>query len=422
MRVTRVIIYLFKSALIICGVVTFMFAGVNFAAHEWIERHPPSQPRDIFGHVIWPGSPEGDRFLTKVFPDLSAEEIVGRRTSVPGFVMHPVLHYATAPISNAYFRIGVEGVRYEPGWTDDVVRQALRAGEGTVFAFGGSTMLGHGVAGDETIAAFMNRLGNGEPRVLNLGSQAYDQHREIEKLVYLLRAGYRPSQVVFLDGWNDILDMARTNMRTADKVIFHGFSENRGEIAFTPEGRVRKPDYNSLLASSLPALRLIQRFGSADHSIESIPSARDGLLDGFDFAEAEFVFWNWEAFAVKHQAVLKESIVDYYRNNLRLIQALADGFGFTATVFYQPMGLLDARNPFITTAARRTPGFQYVEVMDATVREAIRAGQLTMIDLSQKLIDYEAPKYIDVAHYSPQANRRIAELIKQAIATVAPQD
>ena len=73
------------------------------------------------------------------------------------------------------------------------------------------------------------------PVVLNFGAQAYDQRTETDKLIYLLRRGYRPTKVVMLDGWNDLF-LARSNMRAVDRVVYHGFAQGRGEIAFTPGG------------------------------------------------------------------------------------------------------------------------------------------------------------------------------------------
>ena len=86
----------------------------------------------------------------------------------------------------------------DKGWTDESVRALLDSPRKLVFLMGGSTTLGYGVSGDETISWYLNAAAGsaGGFTAVNLGSQAYDQHREIEKLSYLLRAGYRPRQ-----GW-----------------------------------------------------------------------------------------------------------------------------------------------------------------------------------------------------------------------------
>ena len=38
--------------------------------------------------------------------------------------MHPTLPFATQQIENRYFRVGLEGIRYEPGWSDGTSRAA----------------------------------------------------------------------------------------------------------------------------------------------------------------------------------------------------------------------------------------------------------------------------------------------------------
>ena len=151
---------------------------------------------------------------------------MARFTASPAMVMHPTLPFATQRIENRYFRVGLEGIRYEPGWSDEDVRALLAGSRPLIFAFGGSTTLGHGLAADETWPHMLNGILGANvgpastatgPVVINFGSQAYDQRTEIDKLIYLLRRGYRPSKVVMLDGWNDLF-IARSNMRAVDRV------------------------------------------------------------------------------------------------------------------------------------------------------------------------------------------------------------
>ncbi|MBS29104.1 MAG: hypothetical protein CL566_09335 [Alphaproteobacteria bacterium] len=407
----RLITKFLNTALVTLGLAAILFVGANIAAHFALEETSDNRPKDLFGSVIWPGSPEGDRFLAAAFPDKTRAEITARRDLGPGFVMHPVLHYATAAVENSAYHIGLEGIRYEPDWTDEMVQSWLARGKNLVFVFGGSTVLGQGVANDETLTFYLNNLSDERHRFLNFGSQAYDQHREIEKLVYLLRAGHRPAHVIFLDGWNDIIDMARSNMRLADKVIFHGFSVHRGEIAFTPGSLVARPDYNNLLASLFPLTRLSAHVQRMPVTLDKINPRRDGLVDGFDFREAEYVFWNWEAFADRHRGLLKADILAYFSKNTALIAALAEGFRFGASVFYQPLGTLDPKNPFVPDDARKGRGYAHIVEMDAAIRGAISRDALPMIDLSAAFRNLDAARYVDMAHYSPAGNREIAEAI-----------
>jgi len=308
--------------------------------------------------------------------------------------------------------MGPEGVRLEPGWSDDFVRQRLKSGTQLIFVMGGSTVLGHGVGADHTISYHMNEALHGSgATALNFGSQAYDQHLDIEKLVYLLREGFRPNRVVFLNGWNDILGMARSNLRAQDKLVYHGFATNRGEIAFTPGDRVDDRKHLRLFLESLPAYRLLDSFKRRSIHVDRILAERDAFTQGFNFYEAELVFSHWADFADRHQELLKARMIDSFAANLAFLQDLSKGFGFELHAFYQPIGLLDPDNPFVGDQARAARGYAYVKEMDGVIRQNIASGRLPMTDISQALRNMRGAKFIDVAHYSPMANKALAREI-----------
>lgn len=138
---------------------------------------------------------------------------------------------------------------------------------------------------------------------------------------------------------------------------------------------------------------------------------RNAFTDGFDFREADYLFRNWAAFGELHRDRLKQELIDYYRENLELLSALSSHYHFRATVFYQPVGLFDPANPFVRPNARSAAGYRYLSDMFAVARQQIAAGQLAMIDLSDALDGLKEDRYIDVAHYSPAANQRLAAAI-----------
>jgi hypothetical protein len=263
----------------------------------------------------------------------------------------------------------------------------------------------------------MNRAlgGRGNLVALNFGSQAYDQQREIEKLVALLRTGHRPHSVVFLDGWNDITGLARSNMRWQDRVIFHGFSERRGEIAFTPGTRRGAVDYLALFRESLPAVRYLRARERRELSASDIVPARDPYRHGFDFFEADWMFNSWEQYARLHAPRLETEIIQYYEHNLSFMEGLAHAFGFQLRVFLQPMGFFDPGNPFVTDAARSQYGYAFLRQVRDKVRAEIAAGRLRMTDASESLATLSGDRYVDIAHYAPRANAHLADYFLRAI-------
>ena len=51
--------------------------------------------------------------------------------------------------------------------------------------------------------------------------------------------------------------------------------------------------------------------------------------------------------------------------------------------------------------------------MDTVIRSAIARGEIDMIDLSKSLAGVEGNLYVDVVHYAPTANKRLAERMLQ---------
>jgi hypothetical protein len=200
-------------------------------------------------------------------------------------------------------------------------------------------------------------------------------------------------------------------MQLWDKVIYHGFSVGRGEIGYTPGTLVNKPDTLQLALRAIPFVRLLDQYSSPPLAISSLTHNGVAYMDGFDFREAEFVFRNWAAYGELHRAEFIDQITTWYRSNLQLLRALAQGYGFQLTVLYQPNGALDPRNPFVPTRARSTPGYEYVRASVAAVKAQIGQGHLEMVDITTCLERVDGPRYIDIVHYTPAANRAIAQAI-----------
>jgi hypothetical protein len=215
---------------------------------------------------------------------------------------------------------------------------------------------------------------------------------------------------VLLDGWNDLF-IARSNMRAVDRVTYHGFAQGRGEIAFTPGGSINQPSYLHLMFEYSPLQQLIRHWQSGRRGIETLKIDRDAFADGFDFREADFAYRHWAPFGEHHLERYKGEIVAYYRANLKLLQALADAYGFGLHAFYQPNGLLDETNPFVRPQARAAPGYRYISEMVASTRAAIARGEMPMTDISDALANMPGPRYLDIAHYSPEANVVLARAI-----------
>jgi hypothetical protein len=414
-----------RAAAYCAGLLTFLlivFVVANVCAYVAL-RPAPARP-NLFSDGVPRGAPASVALYRQVFNLTPDEDPFGRLDASPPMARHPTLPFITAPTKNRYVHVGREGLRYEPGWTDEQVASLLTGSRPLIFAFGGSTTFGHGVADDETWPFSFNReaalpeddASARTPGVmLNFGAHAYDQRTEISKLIYLLTNGYRPAAVVFLDGWNDVL-LSRSNMRHVDRVIYHGFSTGHGEITFTPGGRITQLRTRDQFLNFLPLWQYLRARGRAAPKTEAIRLERDAFIDGFDFLEADHVYHHWAELGEAHREHYKRLIIESYRSNLRLLNALADGYGFKVNVFFQPIGILDETNSFLAPQARTAVGYRYIKELVDTVRDAIARGELDMIDISQSLEGFDGPRYIDPVHYTPAAHWALARVIARQLA------
>ena len=91
----------------------------------------------------------------------------------------------------------------------------------TILVFGGSSVWGVYVRDEYTIPSLLATLLHNRgrnPVVINCGERGYTFTQNVIQLVLLLRSGYRPSKVVFIDGCNDVYGAHR-----AGKAGLNGF-------------------------------------------------------------------------------------------------------------------------------------------------------------------------------------------------------
>lgn len=120
-------------------------------------------------------------------------EQLWRDTLAARWRYEPIVGFVGEQMRSRYVNINADGFR-----SNGVPHGSM---DGAIWAFGGSTTFGYGVADHETIPAALESL-VGRP-VFNFGVPGHYSLHENRLLGQYLRLGFRPSVAVFLDGVNE---------------------------------------------------------------------------------------------------------------------------------------------------------------------------------------------------------------------------
>ncbi|MCG6900377.1 MAG: hypothetical protein LJE75_10310 [Gammaproteobacteria bacterium] len=411
MSATTWITTLFKTTCVIAAITLLLFIAVNIGAQLYLEHHPLSVSDARY--FLDEESAEGIAIRKRIF-NTNDEHLLEAYVSAPGIRPHTVLHF-TEGAARPYYKVGLEGIRYLSGWSDKFVQNLLTQQYVQTFVFGGSTTFGDGVPDNSTVVARLDAIDE-EKTYINFGTQAYDSIREVDKLVYLLRKGYRPKSVIFIDGLNEVTTFARSPYELHDSPRAQGLILDRGQVPLVFGVPVNK---NRLLALaySFPVSHLIYRFLNRMHDADDGFIRKSANVDGLDnWFELMDFHYNWASLHKNRIDELANEIIQYYKENISFVRQLGDSFGFDAHFIYQPIGLLEPNQEFLLPDFYASDYFAVYSGVDSRIRQAISQGFLMMEDCSRAISEAGLQgSYVDATHYSPQGNDILASCIFQKI-------
>lgn len=409
--------WLFKKytelAVIILNLI-LLFGIINFIAAIILFKPLKEQPVDDYIYSSSALFIDSIKFMRNIYPAKSDEEIKELVLFKNPYANHPLLEFQERIQESEMYNVGFEGIRYDQKVTKETAPQLIN---GSVWLLGGSTTFGQGVSDDETFGSFLNRLDTSNTYI-NFGVHAYHQTNEIDKLILLLKKGYRPSKVIFLDGLNDIVRMIETNFHPLETPALAKSAYNSDfNIATTETG-------NSLL-KQLPATKLIRSYiGEEKGPVMNLWltwNKYDNVYDKenlyntnprqhfsstilrspykeIDTSALNYIIWK---------------LNEFYSGNYNFIEKLAQAYGFEFTIYYQPIGILSKGNPFWKDkmTSKTTPLYTNFNYIIPKVREIISGSEFTrVVDISD--LDELCPDcYVDLTHYNPNLNKLIAETI-----------
>lgn len=187
----------------------------------------------------------------------------------------------------------------------------------SVFMLGGSAMWGVGVSDSGTIASYLQRdlseLTARPVAVFNLAQTAHSSTQEVIELMLQLRNGNIPDLVIFYDGFNDVWGAYENGLAG----VHHSLQAIAGRVEGTDEALNIMPVWEIILRKTNTWLLVtsLRSKGILPQEIVEIPTYRTMGMD-FD--------------------TLTSQIVSVYYGNCRVIEALADSYGFDCLFIWQP--------------------------------------------------------------------------------------
>lgn len=406
-------LYADVALMVLNGLLAFFV--LNVFAVLYLQRQAESEP-NAERHFHQPRHKlEGDpEFMKKLYPNRSLEEIA-EITHTPNVIAHPTLEFTERPVKSKFYNVGFENMRYTGFVTEANAKEKIN---GSVWVLSGSTGFGHGVADDESFVHYLDALDDSDTYI-NFAFQGAMQHNEIDKVILLLKKGYRPRGIIFLDGLNDTISCLGTNFGPAEITRFpwtaYGYTYNIkafhqqkslfGMFGELPIGHVVEQWRAHLGPDTVHIVNGYSRTDDPNDLFVTNPRAH--------FAKTDYMYVN----KVEHLALYEKKILDYYRANLELIQRIGFAYRIRTTVVFQPNGMILDTNPFIKDVAayRQEEIYRLLAGMYAAVQKGLEDRTIPpMLDLSE-LHAGCTDCYVDLAHYHPSFNEKLAAAVLEAM-------
>ena len=223
----------------------------------------------------------------------------------------PFVVWRSNPIRNCdSITISEDGYRLTPGASRDP--DAFK-----VFMLGGSAMWGSGVSDSGTIAAYLQRdLGELIDRsvaVHNLAQDAYSSTQELIELTLQLRNGNIPDLVIFYDGFNDVCCSYENGVAG----VHASLELVAGRVEGTAEALGIMPVWKTVLSKSNTWLLITTLRAKGFLTIEAQEDYTDRTNE------------------IDYNSLTSETVSIYF-GNCRVIEALADSYGFEYLIVWQP--------------------------------------------------------------------------------------
>lgn len=397
-----------EIALIVLNFI-LVFALLNFIAA--IILFKPEKPVETSNYFYMPADLIVDSIslLRQVYPDKSDEEIRELVMFKSPYANHPILEFQEKVQESASYNVGIEGIRYDQKVTSSTAPGLIN---GSVWVFGGSTTFGQGVKDDETITAYLNRLDTANTYI-NFGVHAFHQSNEIEKLLLLLKKGYHPSKVIFIDGLNDVIRMIETNFHPLETPAL-------AKSAYSSDYNIATKETGNTVLKQLPVTRLIRSYWGKekgpDEEIKLPWTQYDNVYDPENLYNKNPRQHFQSTLLRSPYKVIDTSGLNYvvwkleemYKHNYAFMLNISEAFDFDFMMYYQPVGVLSKENPFWKDKKKSTssPLYTNFNYLVPVLRERMKDLDFDKFKDISDVHDSCTSCYVDLTHYNPILNKK----------------
>ncbi len=294
----------------------------------------------------------------------------------------PYLYFRRLPFEGKYINIDSSGIRYTPQFTQ---KPSPVITPEKIFLFGGSTMWGTGAADSGTIpSAFSHALASDSmaryATVTNFGESGYVSTQSLLRLELELRKGNIPDIVILYDGVNDV-------------------------FAAYQDGEAGSPQNES---------NRIHEFNLLKENPTMIANGIEGILSRT--MTAEVINGIHSAMRVAPPTGLPgrevvANIVQLYRGNIRIVEALSREYGFRYAAYWQPV-VFSRKNPSPYEQQQsdklRDVRPLFLDVYHRIAQDSVLLANPSFHNISDLFDAISAPVYLDFCHISEYGNSVVA--------------
>ena len=302
------------------------------------------------------------------------------------------VYWCCKPFQGKYINVNEDGLRHTVNLTKPGPEASAPI---RLFMFGGSTMWGTGVPDEYTISSLLSGLLHEKGfsvEVTNFGALGYVSTQEVIALLCQLQRGNVPNIVVFYDGFND---------------VWSGYQLEQAGLSLNEVNRRKEFNLLNAKQTDFPASVLFH------HTLPAINRLlKVGLFKPRRTPKIKDRNWPID---------LSERVVQIYANNVKIVEALGEEYGFK-TIFYWHPTVYDKR--WLTDYEKQEKEIikhmeSFFKTTYGTMDEVVALSEnADFHNISSIFAEIKEPLFIDGVHLADRGNRIVAERMLEDVTAV----